>query len=66
MGHGLNLTVVAEGVETEEQYHLLNALKCDYGQGYLFSKPLPRAAFEELLKTQAKNKRPNKKSLLRR
>jgi diguanylate cyclase (GGDEF)-like protein/PAS domain S-box-containing protein len=66
MGHGLNLMVVAEGVETEEQYHLLNALKCDYGQGYLFSKPLPRAAFEELLKTQAKNKRLNKKSLFRR
>ncbi|MGI2171400.1 EAL domain-containing protein [Shewanella sp. MF05960] len=53
MGHGLNLCVVAEGIETEEQYQLLNALKCDYGQGYLFSKPLPQAEFEALLETQA-------------
>lgn len=52
MGHGLNLNVVAEGIETEEQYQLLNALKCDYGQGYLFSKPLPQAEFEALLEKQ--------------
>ncbi|WP_160055140.1 PAS domain S-box protein [Shewanella litoralis] len=52
MGHGLNLKVVAEGIETEEQYQLLNALKCDYGQGYLFSKPLPKAEFEALLYAQ--------------
>jgi len=55
MGHGLNLKVVAEGIETEEQYHLLRSLKCDYGQGYLFSKPLPRAEFKELLQTQVKS-----------
>jgi EAL domain-containing protein (putative c-di-GMP-specific phosphodiesterase class I) len=66
MGNGLNLMVVAEGVETEEQYHLLKALKCDYGQGYLFSKPLPRASFEELLQTQAKNEITNSKFLIRR
>ena len=52
MGHGLNLKVVAEGIETEEQYQLLNALKCDYGQGYLFSKPLPQSEFEALLEAQ--------------
>jgi len=55
MGHGLKLTVVAEGVETEEQYQLLNTLKCDLGQGYLFSKPLPQAAFEDLLQAQAQD-----------
>ncbi|UAL43103.1 EAL domain-containing protein [Shewanella inventionis] len=54
MGHGLNLSVVAEGIETEEQYQLLSALKCDYGQGYLFSKPLPKAEFEALLDAQHK------------
>ncbi|QDE30523.1 EAL domain-containing protein [Shewanella polaris] len=52
MGHALNLTVVAEGIETEEQYHLLNELNCDYGQGYLFSKPLPQKEFEQLLAEQ--------------
>jgi EAL domain-containing protein (putative c-di-GMP-specific phosphodiesterase class I) len=38
---------VAEGVETEEQSRLLRLLKCDEMQGYLFSKPLPAALFEQ-------------------
>ncbi|QDE30009.1 EAL domain-containing protein [Shewanella polaris] len=63
MGHGLNLIVVAEGVETEEQYHLLNALKCDYGQGYLFSKPLPQDEFEALLEAQIKVEAQTKQKL---
>ncbi len=41
MAHSLNLTVVAEGVETPEQANLLKSLQCDLLQGYLFSKPLP-------------------------
>jgi diguanylate cyclase (GGDEF)-like protein len=36
----LGMQVVAEGVETEEQLEQLRSLKCQYGQGYLFSKPL--------------------------
>jgi diguanylate cyclase (GGDEF)-like protein len=46
LAHGLNLTVVAEGVETQEQRRLLKLLKCDEMQGFLFSKPLPVEAFE--------------------
>jgi diguanylate cyclase (GGDEF)-like protein len=46
LAHGLNLTVVAEGVETEEQHRLLKVLKCDEMQGFLFSKPLPVDQFE--------------------
>jgi diguanylate cyclase (GGDEF)-like protein len=38
--HGLGLVIVAEGIETREQYELLKKLHCDYIQGYLFSKPL--------------------------
>lgn len=49
MAHKLGLKVIAEGVETEEQCDLLKRIACDYGQGYLFSKPLPPAEFERLL-----------------
>lgn len=37
----LKLNVVAEGVETEDQLHLLKQMNCDFAQGYLFSKPIP-------------------------
>ena len=46
LAHSLKLTVVAEGVETEEQSRLLRLLHCDQMQGYLFSKPVPAADFE--------------------
>jgi len=52
LGHALDLTVVAEGVETKEQLQYLNALECDVVQGFLFSKSLSTAAFEELLVEQ--------------
>ncbi len=49
LGHALDLTVVAEGVETKEQLQYLSALECDVVQGFLFSKALSGRAFEELL-----------------
>ena len=47
LAHSLKLKVVAEGVETTEQTDLLRKLKCDEAQGYLYSRPLPVAVFEE-------------------
>ena len=41
MGKAMGMTVVAEGIETEEQLEYLRDLDCDIAQGYLFSKPLP-------------------------
>jgi EAL domain-containing protein (putative c-di-GMP-specific phosphodiesterase class I) len=43
----MNLTVVAEGVETEEQMDFLSRSGCDQVQGYYFSKPLPEEEFEQ-------------------
>ncbi|MBC8060707.1 MAG: EAL domain-containing protein [Clostridiaceae bacterium] len=49
MAHSFNLTVVAEGVETEEQFQLLKEQGCDVVQGYLFSKPVCFEEFEKML-----------------
>ncbi|MFY3792959.1 EAL domain-containing protein [Ureibacillus sp. MALMAid1270] len=47
IAHALNITTVAEGVETEEQARLLQTLGCHTGQGYLFHKPLPLEEFQQ-------------------
>jgi diguanylate cyclase (GGDEF)-like protein/PAS domain S-box-containing protein len=49
MAHKLGMQVIAEGIETEDQRSLLSAAGCDYGQGYLFAKPLPENDFSCLL-----------------
>jgi diguanylate cyclase (GGDEF)-like protein len=50
MGHGLGLTVVAEGVETLEQLDYLRAHNCDYSQGFLLSRPVDPARALGLLR----------------
>lgn len=49
LGHNLEFDVIAEGVETIHQVRALQALQCEYGQGYFFSKPLSKQAATELL-----------------
>jgi len=49
MAHSLNLSVVAEGVETSTQLDLLKRMRCDEIQGYYFSQPVPPERFAELL-----------------
>ena len=49
LAHGLEISVAAEGVETEEQRKLLRLLQCNEMQGYLHSKPMPKPQLEALL-----------------
>ena len=52
----LHVPVVAEGVETEEQYLVLKAMGCDLVQGYYFSKPVPPEAFDRFLIERGREK----------
>lgn len=47
LGHELGKSIVAEGIETEDQAQRLSAWGCDQGQGYLFGRPVPRAQWLE-------------------
>lgn len=53
IGQDLGMTVIAEGVETQEQYALLRSSGCHKFQGYLFSRPIPRDDFEAHFRTRA-------------
>lgn len=52
LAHGLGMRVVAEGIETEEDLMRMRNIKCDVGQGYYFSRPLPVAEFQALASSQ--------------
>ena len=54
LAHGLNMDVVAEGIETEEQKQILRSLSCDFGQGYLLSIPLDSEAATSLIDKSTK------------
>ena len=49
MGHSLGKKIVAEGIETKEQYYFLKEFGCDEGQGYYFHHPVPPNEFAKLL-----------------
>lgn len=51
MAHRLELVTVAEGIETLEDWYLLQELGCSIGQGYLIAKPMPAAALPQWLKS---------------
>jgi EAL domain-containing protein (putative c-di-GMP-specific phosphodiesterase class I) len=52
LAHDLNFQIVAEGIETREQFDFIKALGCQFGQGYLFHKPLEKDKAEALLMEQ--------------
>lgn len=47
MAKKMNITTVAEGIETADSEQMLKELSCDYGQGYYYSKPIPVTEFKE-------------------
>lgn len=51
MGRSLNMTVIAEGIETEEQRHMLAESQCHQGQGYFIARPMPLADLIQWLET---------------
>lgn len=58
LGHELNLNVIAEGVETVEQFEFLRSINCDAVQGFLFSRPLAASDFESMI-TQTNDRHQN-------
>jgi diguanylate cyclase (GGDEF)-like protein/PAS domain S-box-containing protein len=59
LAHKLGMTVVAEGIETPEQYAVLRDMACELGQGYLFSPPIPKAQADQLVERLACHAREN-------
>jgi EAL domain-containing protein (putative c-di-GMP-specific phosphodiesterase class I) len=55
MGKHLNLTVIAEGVESESQFHALCKMGCDQFQGYLLSRPVDESQFYRLLRGEGES-----------
>ena len=54
LAKALKLSVVAEGIESIHQFHQLRILGCEYGQGYLFSRPVPAAEASKMLEDRGR------------
>ena len=50
MAHKLNIHVNAEGIETAEQLEFMRYLRCEYFQGYFFSRPLPNSEIRKFIR----------------
>lgn len=57
MIHGMKLEIVAEGIETKEQYETMRSLEIGYIQGYYFSRPIPEQEFLEFVKAKKEGRR---------
>ena len=64
LGQRMNMRVIAEGVETEEQFAFLKENNCDEIQGFLFSKPITAPAIERLFELPRQAMRPDDPSII--
>ncbi len=55
LAQNLKMDVIAEGIETPEQLDQLNELKCGFGQGYLFARPMEAEAVAEFINGNLEN-----------
>ena len=63
MGHALDLTVIAEGIESSETASLVKDLNCEYAQGYFYGHPLPKQDFIKLLNIKSRESKLNTKAI---
>jgi PAS domain S-box-containing protein len=61
LAHALDMTIIAEGIETEEQRDMLREFGCEFGQGYFFSPPVTTELTTELLESGASWPSPDEK-----
>jgi EAL domain-containing protein (putative c-di-GMP-specific phosphodiesterase class I) len=54
LSNDLSISSLTEGVETEEQFHMLSEMSCNLFQGYYFAKPMPVNDFEDFYKERNK------------
>jgi EAL domain-containing protein (putative c-di-GMP-specific phosphodiesterase class I) len=59
LAHDLGMKVVAEGIETDEQLSKLKSMACEYGQGYLFTKPIDSQMASTLLAKSLASAKPS-------
>ncbi|MCB1494194.1 MAG: bifunctional diguanylate cyclase/phosphodiesterase [Bauldia sp.] len=57
LGDAMNLSVIAEGIENEDQLKLLRLVQCEYVQGYLISRPIPGEQITDLLEKAGEQRR---------
>ncbi|MGA1624824.1 MAG: EAL domain-containing protein, partial [Prochlorothrix sp.] len=60
LGRSLGLTLIAEGVEQQEQLEFLRSIHCDYAQGFFFHRPLSVDQFTLLLRRESRRLCPEK------
>ncbi|HUQ69700.1 MAG TPA: bifunctional diguanylate cyclase/phosphodiesterase [Planctomycetaceae bacterium] len=60
LAHNLGMEVTAEGIEEQSQHSQLQAIACESGQGYLYSRPVPGASVEELLRDSQRDMAPDR------